>query len=110
MGAWVLQLAAVIVGSLLPGQMVPDIVGAHDKWAHFGGYVLLGFFPVIGVRSLRRGVSLALAAIPMGAALELLQHFVPGRTPDVFDALANSGGAIAGICVAGVLRRLLRLQ
>jgi VanZ family protein len=90
--------------------MVPSIVGAHDKWAHFGAYAVLGFLPVTGLRSLRLGLLLALAAIPLGAALELLQHFVPGRTPDVFDALANSVGAVAGICAAGVSRRLLRLH
>ena len=94
----------------MPGDMVPDVVGSHDKWAHFGAYVLLGLFPVTGARSLRVGLSLALAAIPLGGVLELLQHFAPGRTPDVFDALANSEGAIAGICIAAVLRRLLRLH
>jgi VanZ family protein len=106
LAVWILQLIAVIIGSLLPGGMVPSPIGAHDKLAHFGGYLLLGFLPLAGARSVKWGIVLALCAIPMGVALELGQHFVPGRTPDVLDALANSAGVLAGMAAAGAYRIL----
>jgi VanZ family protein len=84
------------------------VVGAHDKWVHFGSYLLLGFFPVAGVRHWKVGIWLALVAIPMGAVLELGQHFVPGRTPELGDAAANSLGVLAGLVVAGLYRRARR--
>jgi VanZ family protein len=104
LAVWVVQLVAVIAGSLVPGRMVPSVVGEHDKWAHFAGYLLLGFLPLAGARSPKLGIVLALAAIPLGGALELGQHFVPGRTPDFADALANSCGALVGMVVAGLYR------
>jgi len=103
---WVLQLIAVVTGSLIPGRLVPSVIGDHDKWAHFGGYLLLGFLPVAGARSLKLGLALAIAAIPMGGALELGQHFVPGRTPDWADAAANSLGVLVGVVVAMLFRTL----
>jgi len=54
------------------------------------------------------GIWLALVAIPMGAVLELGQHFVPGRTPELGDAAANSLGVLAGLVVAGLYRRARR--
>jgi VanZ family protein len=104
LAVWVVQLIAVIAGSLAPGQMIPPVIGEHDKWAHFGGYLLLGFLPLAGARNLKLGVLFALAAIPMGAALELGQHFVPGRTPDLADAAANSLGVLVGMAGAAFYR------
>jgi len=104
LAVWVVQLVAVIAGSLAPGRMIPSVIGAHDKWAHFGGYLLLGFLPCAGARSPKLGILLALAAIPLGAALELGQHFVPGRTPDWADAAANSVGVLVGLAVADLYR------
>jgi VanZ family protein len=106
LAAWVLQLIAVISTSLAPGRMIPLVVGAHDKWAHFLSYLLLGFLPFAGARHRKVGILLALAAIPMGGGLELLQHFVPGRTPELADAAANSMGVLVGLVVAGLYRTL----
>lgn len=103
---WVLQLVAVVGGSLIPGDMVPAVIGAHDKWAHTGGYSLLGFLPFAGARNWKLGILLSLAAIPMGGALELGQHFVPGRTPDWYDAAANSVGVMIGMAVAWIYRSI----
>lgn len=102
-------MIAVISGSLIPGDMVPAVIGEHDKWAHAGGYSLLGFLPLAGARSAKLGIFLALAAIPMGGALELGQHFVPGRTPDFYDAAANSLGVVLGMIVA-LLYRSFRVK
>jgi VanZ family protein len=36
----------------------------------------------------------------MGGAIELLQAFSPGRSPDPIDAIADGAGAAAGVLAA----------
>jgi len=40
-----------------------------------------------------------------GGALELLQFFVPGRTPSIIDWSANTVGALLGAGLIWVLRK-----
>jgi VanZ family protein len=105
MGLWSLNVIAVIIGSLAPGEDVPDVLGSHDKWVHFTGYLLLGFLPAICLRKVRQGVLLGLAAIALGGLLEIGQNFAPGRSPEIADALANATGVAGGIALAFLLRR-----
>lgn len=41
-----------------------------------------------------------------GAAIELAQYFVPGRTPELADAIANLIGALLGLALALGARHL----
>jgi len=47
------------------------------------------------------------AAVGFGGLLELLQHFSPGRQADWADFAVNSVGALIGLAVAILVRRML---
>lgn len=86
--------------SLLPGDALPPLppFSGADKLAHAGLYLALGF---LLAWSLRSPSSLALIGIVLliglyGYGLELGQLYVPGRSYDLLDALANVAGAGLG--------------
>lgn len=103
MAAWVLAVAIVVTGSLLPFVVLsrlPSVaVPDDDKAAHFISYVVLAILPVVATDLLRTGVRCALAMIPLGIVLELLQRLVPGRSFELADMAANTLGAFTGIIV-----------
>jgi hypothetical protein len=71
------------------------------------GYAVLG---LLGAASSVRGVArviLGLAAF--GIAIEMLQSFSPGRSPDPLDAVADIVGASLGCGAAIMLRRMTSL-
>jgi VanZ family protein len=53
---------------------------------------------------LRTGLLLAALGPVLGGLLEIAQAFVPGRSPELGDAIANSAGALVG-AFAGMLIR-----
>jgi len=70
-----------------------------DKIVHFFLYF---FFVIFWLKALSyfsyHFLSLVIIAILWGIIIEFIQgNFIPGRSGDVFDALANSIGAISGI-------------
>jgi VanZ family protein len=88
--------------------------GISDKGGHSIGYAILGaalLRAVAGGRlsgvTWRRAAATVVLATLYGVSDEFHQSFVPGRTPDVHDVLADfSGAAIAVtlIAAAAVLR------
>ena len=121
--AWTPALlwAAVIFGlSSIPGKSLPQLPGwwSADKFAHGGVYGVLGAFIWMGLRAnwaRARGLAWQAIAAGLGAALygitdELHQVFTPGRSPDVFDVLADFVGGLLGAlaCVAIVARKRAR--
>ena len=70
-----------------------------DKAAHFLFYGLLGVLATVGWQQARRWPALALPivlAISVGAADELNQRRVPGRSSDVVDWMADTAGILTG--------------
>jgi VanZ family protein len=104
---WWIAIMVVVVGSLLPDReltkvmsYLPDI---SDKVQHFAAYLGLAVLAVLGHQRLKSGVVLALCMILLGIGLEFAQAWSPGRTPDVFDALANACGVVCGIaCIVPI--------
>ena len=71
-GLWILAIAAVVIGSLLPSQDLPA-VGVDDKLQHFVGYAVLSAGAVqLFVRRLSWGFVCVLLVL-MGIGLEYLQ-------------------------------------
>ena len=101
--AWLLALAATIVGELLPGNSMPmrwiAVTHINDKTLHFAAYATLAFIPVFGFRR-RHGIPLALSMVLLGIALEFGQSLVPSRSFELADMMANALGVFAGIVVA----------
>jgi VanZ family protein len=94
-------LAATVVAvlSLLPAHDLPK-VAVSDKIEHAGAYFVLAILGGLGLRKRRGLLLLFILLCAMGGVIELLQAFSPGRSPDIFDALANGTGAAAGTLVA----------
>jgi hypothetical protein len=89
--------------SLMPPAL--DVSSGHtDKIVHLSGYALLMFWWAQLVT--RQRWKLALAVVLFGLAIEGLQGLTPDRLPDLFDALANSGGVLLGWLAARLIPNL----
>jgi len=98
--------ALVAALSLAPSATLPPM-SIGDKMEHVTAYAVLG---LLGAASSVRGVArviLGLAAF--GIAIEMLQSFSPGRSPDPLDAMADIVGASLGCGAAIMLRRMTSL-
>lgn len=90
--------------SLLPGPDLPPLppYPGADKVAHVAFYLPLGF---LLARSLRSPGNLTLVILALliglyGYSLEVGQLYVPGRSYDLLDALANLAGGALGVGAA----------
>ena len=98
--------ALVAAVSLVPGTTLPP-TSIGDKVEHVLAYAVLG---LLGAASSERGIKrviLGLAAF--GLAIELLQTFSPGRSPDLLDLVADIAGATVGCVLAILLRHMTSL-
>ena len=99
-GLWILAIAAVVVGSLVPGRDLPA-VPVSDKFEHFAAYAVLA---AGAVQLFARRVSWAfvcLLLVLMGIGLEVLQaEMALGRMLDRNDAMANTIGVLLGLATS----------
>jgi len=95
--AWLLT-AAVIVGSLVPGQVVASI-GVRDKVMHALAYFGL---MVVFAGSYRRQLYLAIALVlaALGLSLDLLQGLTRTRSFEWNDVAANCAGVALGLVLS----------
>jgi len=98
---WWCGIAAVVLCSLVPAFLLPEVPPGGDKIEHFSAYALLAAAAVqllsARIAVLRAGVGL----VAMGIALEIAQGlFTTTRQMDVHDALANTLGVLAGLSTA----------
>lgn len=113
--AWAL---AIFTASSIPAADFPDSpIFSQDKLLHF--IVFFGFavlleralhhqnrFPALASRS---HLATLVTTVLYGAIDELHQYFVPGRSPDYRDLLADTVGAIAAVLMVWLLTRRRRL-
>ncbi len=109
-GPVALQMALIFAASSIPDlQGLPG--GMSDKSGHGLGYALLGAVllralaggRIVGITWGRAAAAIALATL-YGASDEIHQAFVPGRSPDAFDVLADCLGAVAAVAAGGLAR------
>jgi VanZ family protein len=98
---------AIIILSLLPGDARPH-TGAPGEFEHFIAYLGTGMFIAARYRSLRGRLGFWAATVALSFVLEFFQQFVPGRVPDLFDALASSSGLTLGVLFGGAFISLTR--
>lgn len=94
--------------SLSPTVTTPQKIPHFDKVLHASAhFVLCGwFFPLLD-RKLFKNV--LIFSITLGALIECLQFFSPGRMPDAWDLVANvSGALLAALLMRGSIERLMR--
>jgi len=89
----------------------PSFPGA-DKVAHFGFYGVAGFLFVLWRRETGKGAAVAVVwaaifAALLGAVDEFHQQWIPGRSMEFFDWVADFAGGTAGSFCAAVAASML---
>lgn len=113
---WLPAVAWASVLFVLSSQPVlPSPPGVNDKMAHAVSYGLLGVLCLAGLsRGEWHGVTWRRALVAVGLAIaygvtdEVHQAFVPGRSPDVADVVADGAGAAFAVAVTKASAILLR--
>jgi VanZ family protein len=112
-GFWTLALlwAAVIFAlSSIPGRAFPSVPAlGSDKLLHgmvyavFGGVSFLAARSTWSVRAPWLVIGCTVAAVLYGLSDEFHQSFVPGRTADLWDVVADAiGGLVGAVAAAGL--------
>ena len=109
---WAVLLLIIASGELLPGSSAPmrllSELALGDKIIHFCAYSVLALLPAFGLRLPIAALCVVVTEL-VGVALEFAQTFVSGRSCDIYDIAANTGGVLAGIGFAIILRtRVMR--
>jgi VanZ family protein len=115
MGFWLPVLglvAAIFAVSSVPHLQAPLHIVNGDKVCHAAEYLVLGLLLVRALRAtlrVSRPLFAAMIAIGLvvavGASDEFFQSFIPGRTSDIFDVLADVlGGALAQLVYVTFVR------
>jgi VanZ family protein len=102
--------ACILVTTSIPGAHLPRVdVPGLDKAVHLGLYGVLGWLAARAVWTRgggARDAAFAFVAIAVFGALdEWHQQFIPGRSMEFLDWVADSTGALAGVAVAALTRR-----
>ena len=99
---WPLLIAALIVlASSRSRVAAPDITKIDDKFAHFGVYGLLATLVCRLGHGWRAAAWSLLAVSAFGVSDEWHQSFVPGRSSDVRDWIADTLGAALAVGLYG---------
>ncbi|MEO7889596.1 MAG: VanZ family protein [Vicinamibacterales bacterium] len=102
---WALVALVIAIGYLaLTPAPPPQLSLGWDKANHVLAFAALAFAGANGFRGARwHRIGLALGLVAYGAAIEIAQFFVPTRSCDWHDLLADIVGIGTGICISLVL-------
>ena len=108
---WIL----LIIGTTLSAPDVPSF-GVSDKFKHFGAYFGLAVLLSFSLHYQNKNLSLKkyfltatlLIAAFYGCLDEFHQSFIPGRSAEFLDWVADSVGAAAGITFVYYLMKILK--
>lgn len=105
-----LWAAFTLVLTSIPGADLPSApVTGIDKAVHLALYGTLGFLSARTVahasRPVRAGAVIVLAIALFAAGDELHQRFIPGRSMELLDWMADTLGAAAGATIALLIAR-----
>ena len=104
---------ALFVATHLPGSSLPKLGSdkAYHLMAFFGLSVLLNWVLSQKIPSARTRIIFVLViAIVYAIFDEWSQQFVPNRSPDVADAIADACGAALGVIAFGLAMRVPTLR
>ena len=97
---WAVAIAALIFYASSRAHVAsPGITRIDDKFGHFGIYGLLGTLVCRLTRGWRGALASLIIVSAYGASDEWHQSFVPGRSTDVQDWIADTIGAAMGIAL-----------
>ena len=95
-----------------PGIDTPLLFPGQDKLFHLIAYAVLGFLGVGALKITEEGYRhrqvwfVALVVMLYGISDEIHQYFVPGRSAETLDAVADAVGAMLGAWTMFYLARL----
>lgn len=97
--------ACILVATWIPGARLPHIVlpEGGDKAIHFAFFVVLAYLVqrAVGAQGSARAVPYVLLALAtFGALDEYVQQFIPGRSMELLDWVADVSGAVVGVVIA----------
>ena len=110
---WIILFTA----TTLPGNQLPDL-HLSDKIEHFSAFFILAVLLNLALIFQRKSFVLfkyaALVTIVItlfyGAIDELHQIFIPGRSADIRDWLADSTGVILGVFILNLVKSLFNYK
>jgi VanZ family protein len=109
-----LWAGVILIGTSLPGSLVPRAISSFDKALHFTIYAILAVLLVKQISEVTgrwRAAALAVfLTAAFGAADEWHQGFIPGRSTELADWKADSLGAAVGALAIAASRRRKRPQ
>ena len=116
---WIPFWAVTIVivrGAVMPPQEIPKVLlQINDKLIHATEFFVM---MIVAYQTFSRAhlekiyrhrfADAILYSLFLGALTECLQFFAPGRSPDIFDFLADSAGALIAAGIVFLSRRVLK--
>jgi hypothetical protein len=105
--AWICAVAITVL-SLVPGTLRPHTF-LPGRAEHFMAYAGTGFFFVLGYLDIRQRILAWIGLAIASGVFEILQAFIPGRSPSSLDALSSTGGLTFGLAM-GLIAEIILSQ
>ncbi len=89
--------------------LAPDLnffTKGMDKIAHMAAFGFLTLWPALLIKHTRTLLVIVCLLFLLGIAVELVQHYIPRRKPDVMDGIFNTLGILAGLSLATLMNQL----
>jgi VanZ family protein len=102
----------IFVASAIPSRYLPTMkIFRYDKLIHIGLFLVLGLFVYRAINSIVQKYffnwSIAFTSLSIvilyGVLDEMHQGFVPGRSVDIWDAIADTIGGISAMIIVYLL-------
>ncbi|UXA51929.1 VanZ family protein [Xanthomonas prunicola] len=110
-GLWIAAIVVVIAVCLGPPPEIPELPDDSDKAEHFLTFALLCWGAVQLFATRRAQVVAAICLVALGIGIEIAQGaLTTNRSADPYDALADTLGIAAGLCLAWTPLRFVMLR
>ncbi len=109
-----LWAGVIVLGTSMPSDALPEQITHVDKLLHFSMYLVLAALLtrwVLAGRAWTRTALLTVAGVAVfGAVDEWHQRFIPGRSTELADWIADSLGGAVGVMGMALYTRRSRLR
>jgi VanZ family protein len=113
----VLYWIVLFTATTLPGNQLPDL-HLSDKIEHFSAFFILAVMLNLALIFQRKSFIIfkyaalvtIIITLSYGAVDELHQLFIPGRSADIRDWLADSTGVILGVFILNLVKSLFNYK
>ncbi len=102
---WAISIVYVIFESITPTPDFPADFNFADKVYHALAYAWLAALPTVGFRQRKAALYATGAMIVLGVALEIVQAFLPTRSCELGDMLADAVGAVSGFYLGSLIKK-----